>query len=514
MDEADKLDLRMALATLRRRRLVIVLCLVATTGVALAYSLAQTKQYSASSSLLFRDPGFDQRLFGSAVFETTDPTREAATNLELVSLDAVADRTAEELDDGLTREAVADKVQVEAAGGSNLVSVTATDPDPRFAAKLANSFAQNYVEFRREADRDKIREASHLVQQDYERLSPSEQQGRGGRSLQNQISALRTIEALQTGNAELVQPANAPISPSSPRTVRNTILGAFLGLLLGVGLSLLLDRIDRRLKNIDDLEKTFSLPVLAGIPDSKALTIPESRATALSTADAEPFGMLRMRLRYFNVEHDICSVLVTSPSAQDGKSTVALNLVRSAAASGSRAVLVEADFHHPAVAQHPDVGPLPGLAELLSGQAPLERVIQKVAINSRSDGDHVDRHFDVIVAGATPPNAGQILESAAMAQLIQDLSHSHDTVVIDTPPAAIIADAIPLMRMVDGVIVVGRVAKTTRDDAAHLRDQLRALDAPVLGVVANRVRGARAYYGYGNARTKSVLGLRIGRGRS
>jgi hypothetical protein len=109
------------------------------------------------------------------------------------------------------------------------------------------------------------------------------------------------------------------------------------------------------------------------------------------------------------------------------------------------------------------------------------------------------------------------MESEEMAALIQELilDGRYDLVVIDTPPAAMIADAIPLMKLVDGVIVVGQIGKTTRDEAVHLRDQLRELDAPALGVVANRARTRRGYYGYyGYSREegrRSVLGLRIGR---
>jgi capsular exopolysaccharide synthesis family protein len=400
---------------------------------------------------------------------------------------------------GLTGTEVASKIDVQEQGQANVVSVTATDSSPEFAAKLANSLAQNYIGFRRNADRQKVAQARRLVEKDYAQLSPVDQQGKEGQSLKNQISKLQTLQALQTGNAELVQKADVPTAPSSPKTTRNTIVGAALGLVLGGVLALLFERLDRRLRDPGELEETFSLPVLAGVPNSKTLAGSRSPNGAIAPVDAEAFRMLRTRLRYFNVDRNIRSVLVTSPSAADGKTMVAWHLARSAAESGADAVLIEADFHRPTVAENRGLAPLPGLAELLSGQTSVDGVIQEVPLESRANGGEEPEHYlEVIVAGATPPNPSELLESEEMATLVNDLvTHGgYDLVVIDTPPMAMIADAIPLIKLVDGVIVVGQIGKTTRDEAVHLRNQLRELDAPVLGVVANRARSGRGYYGY------------------
>ena len=102
-----------------------------------------------------------------------------------------------------------------------------------------------------------------------------------------------------------------------------------------------------------------------------------------------------------------------------------------------------------------------------------------------------------MVAGATPPNPAELIESGEMASLMSRLESDYDVVVIDTPPVSVLADAIPLIKLASGVIVVGQLGRTTRDEAAHLREQLLALNAPVLGVVANRVRSKDRSYGYG-----------------
>ncbi len=141
---------------------------------------------------------------------------------------------------------------------------------------------------------------------------------------------------------------------------------------------------------------------------------------------------------------------------------------------------------------------MPGLAEVLTHGIGLDEVIQQVPLGDPDNG-HGAKTLDVIVAGADPPNAAELLESDRMKELLDDLSSIYDLVVIDTPPTAVVADAIPLMACVSGVVLVSDVGRESRDAAAHLRDQLHRLGAPVLGVVANRVKSRRGegYYGYG-----------------
>jgi tyrosine-protein kinase len=479
-----------------RRAPLIVACTLLTAAAALVFSLAQTKEYTASASLLFRDPGFDQRLFGASIAATSDPQREAATNITLVSLKAVAERTAATFDHGLTADDISNKVSIQSEGQSDVASVRATDSDPRTAANLANAFAQNYIAFRRDADRRKVRQAGILVTKDFNQLSPVEQQGSQGQSLQRQISRLSTLEALQTGNAELVQHATVPESPSSPKPVRNTLFGWILGLLLGLGLAALLERHDRRLRQPSDFEDTLGLPVLTEVPEDKSISRTEDSMGELLSHEASAFQMLRTRLRYFNVDRDINSVVVTSAAPGEGKTTIAWSLAASAASSGSKTILIEADFHQATIAGRTRTQPKPGLSELLSGQSTLEETVQHVSVENRQNGKVEVRRLDLLVAGSHPPNPVELLESDGMSNLLQTLSATHDLVVIDSPPLPVLADAIPLVKMVNGVILVGRVNKTTRDQAQALNAQLESLKAPVLGVVANRTSRRRGYYDY------------------
>jgi capsular exopolysaccharide synthesis family protein len=207
--------------------------------------------------------------------------------------------------------------------------------------------------------------------------------------------------------------------------------------------------------------------------------------------EAEAFRMLRTRLRYFATDRELRSLVVTSAVRGEGKSTVARNLASTVTASGSRVLLVEADLHGPTLARDLGLRPAPGLAEALRAGSPVEEAIQPIPVEDRSNGELPGRSLDVLVAGATPPNPSELLESGDMADLLRGLADRYELIIIDTPAAAVLADAIPLMKLADGVIVVGELGRTTLDDAIQLREQLETFDLPVLGVVANRIRGNR-----------------------
>ena len=467
---------------------------------ALAFSLREQKMYSATAELLFRDAQLDQKLFGStALPPSTDPAREAATNVNLVGLEAISQRTASTLGGIMTPAFVSGEISVSPQGQSNIVEVTARDHRPSFAARLANTYAQQFIAFRRDADRAKIAGAQQLVQTQLTHLSTEGQAGSAsGISLQSRAEELGILASLQTGNAELVQPAETPSSPSSPQTKRNAALGFLVGLLFGIGAALLLDRLDRRIKGPAELEAIYRLPVLSDVPESAGLGTGDAGATQLPVV-AEAFGMLRARLRYFNIDREVRSLMVTSAEPGEGKTTVAKNLAIAAASTGSsRVLLLEADLRRPRLAATLRLNHAPGLAETLSQGVGLEDVVQSLAL-AAGVGAFTEKTLDVIVAGNNPPNPVELLESDKMGPLLDRLTAIYDLVVIDTPPAGLVADVIPLMKRVGGIVIVSSVGVSSRDAAAHFRDQLAQLGAPVLGVVANRVKQGRGYYGgYGS----------------
>ena len=504
-------DLEQVLRALWRRLPVIVGCVVLTGAIAFGVSLLQSKEYSASASLLFRNPGYAEDLFGTTAGAVNpSPTREAATNEKLVGLKVVAQRTANVLD-GVSAEDVYDMVSVSSEGEAEVVAVTATSTDPEEAREVANTFARQFIAFRAGADRSKLLQAKGLAENEFDRLPEEQKSGARGQALSRSAEKLGVLASLQTGNAELVQPAETPTSPSSPKPVRNTVIGVVVGLLLGLGVAFLLERLDRKMRDPEEIRDAFGLPLLATVPESDAIPAPEPGALAepLPFAENESFRMLRGSLRFFNVDADLRSVLVTSTEAEVGKSTVAWNLAR-IAASSSHTVLIETDLRNPSLARQHGLVAGPGLAELLTHQCDLVEVVQKKKLAVPAANGDGDPTLDVIVAGAIPPNPGELIESQAMSEVLDRLTAIYDFVVVDTAPVGVVADAFPLLAQVGGVIAVGRIGTSTRDSIHRLREQLDQMKAPALGIVANGVKTRRGrfaygYYGdYGNPPTKAA----------
>jgi capsular exopolysaccharide synthesis family protein len=396
----------------------------------------------------------------------------------------------------LTTARVRSEVDVSQQGTSDVVAVRATDPDPTRARLIANTFAREFIAFRADADRTKLLAAKRLADRQFSLLSPEEQLRARGQALSTAAEKLGVLASLQTGNAELVQPASLPGSPSYPRTLRNALIGGLLGLVFGVLLAFMVERIARPLRDADEAQEAFGLPVVGTIPNSQMIA---SASEWLPFADVESFQTLRGALHYFNHDRSLHSVVVTSSAASEGKSTVAWNLAV-VAASSTKTVLIEADLRKPTLAVTHSLFPTPGLSDLLTKQVQLQDALQTLVIEADADSLHGGgQSLDILVAGSAPPNPAQLLEGGAMELLLAELTHTYDLVVIDTPPVGLVADAFPILNQVDGVLAVCRVGETTQDAAAHLRQQLERLGAPLLGVVVNGLRQSRKgrRYGYG-----------------
>jgi succinoglycan biosynthesis transport protein ExoP len=495
-DGSQPLSAERVFLVLRRRIGVIVLCVLVAAGAAFGLSELQQKKYTASASLLFRNPGYAEDLFGTTVAtQPTDPTREAATNEKLVGLKIVGRLAAQRLD-GLSPEDVSEMVSVSAEGESEVVSVSATSSDPAQAQLVANTFARQFISFRAAADKSKLLQAKQLAEQTYRGLSPEEKSGVRGQALSRGAEKLGILASLQTGNAELVQPAGIPTSPSSPKPLRNTILGAILGLLLGIALAFVFERLNRRLRTPEEAGEAFDLPVIGSIPESDAIDSANAATAGLNLPfiEDEAFRMLRASLRYFSVDSTIRSVLVTSSVSGAGKSTVTWNLAR-VSAHTTKTIVVETDLRNPALARQHGLRPAPGLAEVLTQQVDLQDAIQSVTVSIGAGEER--RQLDVITSGALPPNPADLIESQAMSEVLDRLAAEYDLVAIDTPPLGVVSDAFPLLEKVDGVVVVARMGQTTREEATNLIEQLRRLKTPLLGVIANATKRRKRQDNYG-----------------
>ncbi len=482
-----------AVRVIRRRAWVIGLCLVLTTLAAFGFSKLQTKRYTATAALLFANSSIAQQASGVPVASQTDPQGQRATNLALVQLaDVVSKRTAAVVGSGLSGKQIEDAVTAAPQGQSNIVSVSATSTSPVLAARIANAFATQFVQQQRQNNVVGIQDAINLVQNQYQGLTAAQRTGSQGQALLDHLESLQILKAMQT-DTQLVQAAAVPTSPSSPKLLRNTLLGAVVGVLLGLGLAFLLEQMDRRMRDPGDIEQSWRLPLLGLVPHMSRYTASRGATFAL-----EPFQILRAHLRYFNVDRELRTLLVASAQPAEGKTTISRGLAAAAASMGTRTLLIEADLRKPILEQALGLEPGVGLAGALVSDTGVEHAVRRVDLTGHPSGNGGGHLLHVLPAGAVPPNPAELLESHAMEALLAWAREHYELVILDTPPLSVVADAIPLVGRVDGVIVVSRLGVSTRDGARHLRERLDHLGAPVLGVVVDDARhDTGGYYGSG-----------------
>lgn len=507
--EQSNVGIEQVLGVLRRRALWILMCFVLVAGAAYGFSKHQTKQYTATASLVFNNNQLNQQAAGLQPVGSGNQQAQQNTNLKLVQLGDMAAKTAGLLHGGLTEKKVREDLSVSAQGESNIVNVSATSTSPALAADIANAYTTRFVREQQNSNHAYYASALALVNKQLAALTPKQKLGTSALALEGRAQSLGVLAELRNGNVEVAQAATVPTAPSSPKVSRNTALGGVLGLILGIGIAFLLERFDRRIREPKDLEAIYRLPLLGVVPESKALSRSPRRdgdaQAVLPPGEAEAFHLIRAHLRYFNVDRQLRALMVASAAPGDGKTTIARNLAAAAARMGSRVLLMEVDLRRPTLAQQLDVPSGPGLSDVLIGVVPLSEAKQSIAVGAPSaDGAQV-RSFDVLVSGATlPPNPGELIESHAMQALLDQAKSMYDLVVVDTPPLTAVSDAFPLLRKVDGVIIVGRVGRNRRDIAERLHETLTGAGAPLLGVVANGVKvsglGSYAYaYDYAPA---------------
>lgn len=497
MQEEQEISFDGALGFLRRRLPWILLCVALAAGAAFAYSMLATKQYTATASLVFSDSQLSQQIAGLQPTASSDSQIQQATNTELVRLGNTSAKTADILGGGLTEEDVDKSLTIAAVGTTNVVDVSATSATARGAAAIANTYTKQFIRAQQIKNQRALRSALAAVNRRLAEMSEEERSSPSGLDLEDRAQSLAILAKAPPG-VQVAQSATVPTEPSSPDVARNVLIGAALGLLIGLACAFLLERLDRRIREPRELEAIYGSPLIGIVPQSDAI----GRSMRLSAgagreplppSDAEAFRMLRAHLHHLTVDRDLRTLLVVSAAPGDGKTTVARHLAEADAAMQKGApLLIEADLRAPALASQLAMASGLGLSEVLARGVPLSYAVQSLDVGPGSDfGPGPDRQYlDVLVAGPVQlADPGQLLGSSAMRAMLEEARRTYPFVVIDTPPLAAVSDAFPLLSVVDGIVIVGRIGRSHRDVAKQLSEALGKVDAPVLGVIANGVEG-------------------------
>lgn len=313
--------------------------------------------------------------------------------------------------------------------------------------------------------------------------------------VQSQLDNLNRPEGEPVAAAVSMTPiagAVAPTEPFAPSYPRTLALGAGAGLLLGFGIAVLRRSIDSRMRTVADVDEVLRTGTLAMVPLSPDVAV-SSSATDGGGAGREAVRVLRTNLRFVRVDHPPRVVVVTSAHAAEGKSTIARQLAEVTAAAGTPVVLVEADLRRPVLAQRLDLDAAAGLSNVLSGEVDIDDALQEVAPGLR-----------VLTAGRIPPNPSEMLGGSRMQQLVDRLS-ADAFVVLDAPPLLPVTDAGLLAAHADGVVLVVRAGRTTKEAVTFCARALDQVGGRLLGVVLNGVR-SRDLRGYGYAAARGDAG--------
>lgn len=305
------------------------------------------------------------------------------------------------------------------------------------------------------------------------------------------IKAVDSLERPKTGgsspvNISVIKPAAAPPSPSAPNTRLNILMGLAIGLLFGLGATVLRSTLDKRIRGEIDLRMVTDTPLLGGISfDPDATRKPLLTQSAAQSPRAESYRQLRTNFKFANVASSAKSVLVTSSLPGEGKSTTATNLAIALAQSGHTVCLVDADLRRPMISEYLGLDRNAGLTTALVGAADVNELLQPWG----------EDNMYVLSSGQIPPNPSELLGSASMKHLLARLEEVFDTVIIDAPPLLPVTDAAVLAQHVGGVVLVAGSHKLKLQD---LRKSLTALDlvgSNLLGIVLNRLpsKGPDAY---------------------
>jgi capsular exopolysaccharide synthesis family protein len=321
--------------------------------------------------------------------------------------------------------------------------------------------------------------------------------------LQTRLKEAEISEAVEDPSVRVIEPAIYPRVPVRPRPRQNLTLGAFLGLVLGVGIAFVREQMDQAIRSNEDIEQILGLPVLSRVPHMVADK--RGRASQLITAQgednkrgyggsvsAEAYRILRTNVLFAPSESSGTDgaisgreLVITSAGAQEGKSVTSSNLAVTFAQQGHRTVIIDADLRRSTLHRTFEIPRQPGLANYLAGKFEVSDVIRETGIEN----------LFIVPAGDTPTNPTELLGSQMMDQLLEHVRESYDCLVLDTPPVLSMADAAVLGGKVDGVLLVVRAGRTHRKAAQDSIAQLTRVGAEVLGVVMNDSAPA-GRYGY------------------
>ena len=439
------MELRSYLEIIRRRWWLLVSVPLLSALVAYWVSQSLTPIYQATATMLV-----NQTQTPGVVLYNDILTSERLTNTfaQLVKRQPVLAETNRTLGLPITEEQLKDKIDVATIRNTQLLSVSVQDSDPVAAAQIANTIANVFIQ-----------------------------------QNSNQLS--------QPGTVFVAEQALVPSAPIKPNVLLNTMLAGMLGFMIAGSVSLLFEYLDDTVKSAADVDSLLGLPMLASVSRFRAGRKKSGRALIPEDARSEPaetYRQLRTSIQFAKVGADLRTIVVTSATPGEGKSTTIANLSIVLAQAGNRVILVDTDLRRPVLHNLFNVSNSFGLTGLLlSESSQVSPAVLKTTV----------KNLAIIPSGPQAPNPSELLSSRLMEAIAKSAADFADYVLFDSPPVLAVTDASILASLTDGSILVVESGKTRSDVVSRAYQTLSLAGKRTLRVVLNKTVSRRgAYYNY------------------
>ena len=363
---------------------------------------------------------------------------------------------------------------------------------------------------------------------------------------QYQESLIREAEKLD--EVQIVKPALEPSKPiNPPKTEATAGLGLIIGIILAVVFAFVVETFDTSIGAVEDVEEFLGARVLGVIPhvnfDELKMTLKEKLAKdvdsdqlwrigrmishfAPKTTSAESYRALRTNINFVKLEKDVKTIVFTSSSPQEGKTTVSTNLAITMAQAGNKVLLIDGDFRRPVVSKIFGIPSLPGLTDVILGNYKWRDVVRsitdlmtgKMTMDELMVTPGLDNLY-IMTCGTIAPNPSELVSSRINTDVINESHEEYDFVIIDAPPILAATDAAIWGTKADGVVLVYQVGKIARGALKRAKSQLDNVKARIIGVVLNGLKAEispdyeyhdKYYYYYGSEHKKTLtLGGKI-----
>ena len=533
------MELKQYVSALWKWKWLIAASVLVAGGFSYYTSRQQPRVYMTSTTVMVGR--FIQSVNPSSQDFTTSQ-QLAQSYVQLVRREAVLQPTVDALGLPMGWETLAAQVNASVVPGTEFLQIRVVDTQPERAKLIADEVAQQLIKQSpttpdKEQEDQRVFVYQQLVDirkqiadtngqvRDLEKQLAVETSARAIQDTQGQIAALQQKIATWQGNyahlldfyqgsrtnyLSVVDIAEVPTSPISPNTRYNVLLAVCIGFLLAAGGALLLEYIDDTVKTREDVDRVVQLPTLGAIGRIHGIRQPVDHLSVLKhprSPITEAYRLLRTNIQFLNLASPVSRLLITSPHADEGKTTTACNLAIAMAQMGRRVVLVDGDLRRPTIHTLFGLRNRTGLTSLLlDPELPLE-----AALVTTATADLL-----VLPSGPLPPNPGELLASSGMHKRLAELQAVADLVIFDAPPVLAVADSSLLGSLCSGVILVVQAGRTRSGALRQARLLLDQVGLKTLGVVINQVRGGHAdvYYYHDYVSDKPGLKASLLRWRS